>query len=141
MAEAPLTTQFDMFWTKQGTQELENIHTIVLLIKDLYRNIQQYDMSNMFSILNFDERGFPINDPPVQLFEHYKMLLLERIKQHCKHLAQLGPPYVVQNLQWSAALTINSSEMDLENRLKNELLAFTGLEQGGPNVFKMMMEI
>eukprot|EP00957_Ditylum_brightwellii_P047970 3643541-Ditylum_brightwellii.AAC.1 len=88
-------------------------------------------MSNVFSILNFDERGLPINDPAVQLFEHYKALSLERIKQHYKYLAQIGSPNVVQNLQWSAELMINSLETDPERRQKNKLLALTGLEQGG----------
>eukprot|EP00957_Ditylum_brightwellii_P130610 9963981-Ditylum_brightwellii.AAC.1 len=34
-AEAPFVTRFDMLHTKQGTQELENVHNIALLIKDL----------------------------------------------------------------------------------------------------------
>eukprot|EP00957_Ditylum_brightwellii_P173939 13242199-Ditylum_brightwellii.AAC.1 len=86
-------------------------------------------MSNVFSILNFDEQGLPTNEPPVHLFEHYKILPLERIKQHCKYLAQFGSPHVVQNLQWSASSIINYSEIDLENRLKNKLFDLTGLEQ------------
>eukprot|EP00957_Ditylum_brightwellii_P090323 6878906-Ditylum_brightwellii.AAC.1 len=116
-------------------------NNIALLIKDLYRKIQLYDMSNTFNILNFDEQKLPTNEPAVHLFEHYKMLPLERIRQHCKYLAQCGSPYVVQNLKWSAVLILNSSETDLENMLNNKLLALTGLEQGGLVVFKLIMEI
>eukprot|EP00957_Ditylum_brightwellii_P178716 13612604-Ditylum_brightwellii.AAC.1 len=75
-----------MFRTKQGSQELENVYNIALLIKDLHRKIQLYDM-------------------------------------------------------WLAALIINSSKSDLENRLKNKVLALEGSEQGGPIIFKLMMEI
>eukprot|EP00957_Ditylum_brightwellii_P027972 2113258-Ditylum_brightwellii.AAC.1 len=50
-------------------------------------------------------------------------------------------PNNIRNPRWSAALIINLSEPDLENRLKNKLLALTELEQGSPVVFKLMMDI
>eukprot|EP00957_Ditylum_brightwellii_P049339 3743655-Ditylum_brightwellii.AAC.1 len=128
-AEAPLVKKCDMFCTKQGSQELENVYSIALLIKDLQTKIQLYDMECVFTALSFDENGSPTNNPPISLFSHYKILPLERIKQCCRYLVQFGSPYVVQNLQWSAALIINSSKADLENRLKNKLLALKGLEQ------------
>eukprot|EP00957_Ditylum_brightwellii_P086685 6596261-Ditylum_brightwellii.AAC.1 len=97
-AEAPLMTKFDMFCTKQGTQEMENVYTIALLIKELQKKIQLYDIEDVFTVLSFDENGLPTTDPPISLFSHYKILLLERIKKCCKYLAQFGFPYVVQNL-------------------------------------------
>eukprot|EP00957_Ditylum_brightwellii_P181722 13843659-Ditylum_brightwellii.AAC.1 len=108
------------------------MYNIALLIKDFQKKIQLYDMEDVFTVLIFDENGLPTNDSPISLFSHYKILPLGRIKQNCRYLAHFGPPYAVQNLQWSAALIIHSSDVDLENRLKNKLLALKGLEQGGP---------
>eukprot|EP00957_Ditylum_brightwellii_P087598 6668774-Ditylum_brightwellii.AAC.1 len=79
-----------MFHTKQGTQEPENVYNIALLIKDLQKKIQLYDMKDVFTVLSFDENGLPTNDPPISLFSHFKILPLERIKQHCRYLAQFG---------------------------------------------------
>eukprot|EP00957_Ditylum_brightwellii_P051324 3891597-Ditylum_brightwellii.AAC.1 len=64
-AEEDLTEQFDIFRIKPGTQELENVYNIALLMQDLSRKVQLYDMEDIFGILIFDGAGVPTAVEPI----------------------------------------------------------------------------
>eukprot|EP00957_Ditylum_brightwellii_P014405 1084312-Ditylum_brightwellii.AAC.1 len=101
---------------------------------------QIYNVEDVFHVLKFDDNGIPINQGLVSLLQHYKILKLEPVKQHCKYLNTLGSPYVVQSLQWSHTSLINSCEEELQNHLKNKLRVVPPMHQGGLTVLKLMMD-
>ena len=45
--EKGLTEQFEMFRTKPGMQKLKSVYNIALLLQDLSRKVQLYDMDDI----------------------------------------------------------------------------------------------
>eukprot|EP00957_Ditylum_brightwellii_P113770 8673681-Ditylum_brightwellii.AAC.1 len=78
--EEGLMEQFDNFRTIAGMQGVENLYNIALLLQDLSRRVQLYDMEDIFGILTFDSAGVPTAADPIDLFEHNKTIPLLQIK-------------------------------------------------------------
>ena len=86
-ATASLEDKFDSLKPKPSTEELQNVYSVALLIKDLANRIARYDMADVFEILWFDDTtGNPLDKAPTNLLTHYKEIPLARIQKHCKYL-------------------------------------------------------
>ena len=75
------------------------------------------------------------------LLTDFKDVDMDDIKASSRYYSKFGADYVVENLQWSKDRILATCDATLRGKMCEGLTEISGLEQGGPLVFQMMLEV
>ena len=142
-AVTSIVPKFTTLKTKPGTEELENVYSLALLLRSFEEECIKYQMEDVFMILPHNLDGsINSNGTPRNLFQQYKQIELPDIKLSCKSYFEFGSEdYIVENLAWSGEKLLNSCDDSLRQTIQGHSLNFEVHERVGPVYLKVMLDI
>jgi hypothetical protein len=134
--------------SKLTPENLKKIYSVTIRIEELWAEMRQYDMVDMFEtgiptqmVFSPEENMYvpAIGSTSVNLFESYAEVDIETVRRASKWaMRKSSETYTVQNLTWSMKKVLNSCEDDLRQKIEEELFNFPIDERTGPVAFKLM---
>ena len=75
------------------------------------------------------------------LLTTFKTIDTATIRQSNRYYAEFGATYTVENLVWSSERILAACDDELRDKVREQLVGVSPLENGGPLVLKMMLDI
>ena len=112
-------------------------------INELRQHLVQYDMIEVFSILQFPpyfngELLHPLPDK-IYFLSKWDSLSEDTLHAHIRFLRRHGQDWDLQNLDWSHEFIHDSCDVDLSNEVQEDLLGISSELECGPLYFYFMM--
>ena len=150
-ATTPLVHKFGSIPLDDSDEQVVNNYNLAMRINELHQKLVKFDMVEVFNILQFPSvipsqsllntsvAGQPLSET-IDLLNKYSTITEEDVFTHIKFLRLYGQEWDLQNLDWSQELLQESSEVDLANKVQEDLLGVPSEYECGPLYFFYMMK-
>ena len=128
----------------EDQDKLEDTYALQMLLESTKKHFTQYDLINVFTIVKYDDaKRQDIIDTKDLLLNHSSATTTEVARSNKWYSTMIGGDLATcfrQNLSLTEAFLMNNMEEGLKHRCLEQYMAYDQLEQGGPLLYKIMMD-
>jgi hypothetical protein len=128
----------------EDQDKLEDTYALQMLLESTKEHFIQYGVSNVFTIILYDDADMQnVTGFKDILVNHSVVTMAQVAKSNAWYATMVDGPLGVacrQNLTLSATFLLNNMEEGLKHRCIELYMSYDSTEQGGPLLYKIMMD-
>ena len=148
MAEAickPQKNEFDLLTLALEDQDkLEDTYALQMLLESTKEHFTQYGVADVFTVIVFDKSARQTILSTQDLLTNHSLVSVEQVAKSNEWYATMVEDELGvccrQHLTLSATFLMNSMEEGLKHRCVEQYMSYKPIEQGGPLLYKIMMD-